>query len=495
MADGESVCGSWNRRYVAATAILILSSCLAAAAFRGVWYDENWSLFLSSHDLPLSRVIVERWLVVVHPPLSDVLGWLIRPLAGDSLFVFRITNLVPAAFVLIALSQARAGTGAFGTLFAILLFSNPWSIRYFAEFRSYFAQICCAAVIIISADEIFTRPGDLRRTDCSLVVSLSVAIIWLLNLHYVAAALSSLVIGTLVVALVVAHKPRWAIATAAAGAFGLVLLALAYSAQRRTVSLTEASFWNTISPLAALELVLGMIALGAVANFTALVAAVIAVGARGNPLSGERQFLVWIAAALLAAALGALIFNAIRPVLVGRYVSILIPLAIAPVAALGAQVVSRRKSLQALLLLNAAVVALASSYKVGRLEDWDAGARFIADQKARCPGTVVHAVPHWQLEPPTHPVLDLNETLMNRRAYERLARRYHFRLEPEGSSRMSADCPTLVWAGHYYRDLPTPAFVAARSGLSPDPQSLAQGRALIIDDNVVMIYPRQQLSK
>jgi hypothetical protein len=437
-------------------------------------------------------VIEKRWLLVAHPPLSDVFGWLMQPVAGDSLFVLRLTNLVPAAFVLVALLQARAGDSAFATLFAILLFSNPWCIRYFAEFRSYFAQICCMAVIIIAAHAIFMREGDLRRSDRRRLLLLSVAIVWLLNLHYVAAALSGLVIGTLAVAFALTKRRRWAIATAAAGLVGVALLACSYLAQRQTLSATAASFWNSISPLGAIELILGMIALGVAANVTALVAAAIALRRPAEPT--ERQFLVWIAAVLLAAAVGAFIFNALRPVLVGRYISILIPVAIAPAAALAAPVVIRRKSLQAVVLLNAAVLALASSYKVGKLGDWDSGARFIADQSARCPSTVVHAVPHWQLEPSTHPVVEPNERLMNQRAYERLARRYGFRLEPLGSSRMSADCPTLVWAGHYYRNLPSPAFVATRTGLSPDPQSLAHGRALIIDDNVLMIYPRQQLS-
>ena len=152
-------------RIVMSLALVIAASYLFASAFRGVWYDENWSLYFSQHDLPLHRVITDRWLHEINPPLSFLLGWLVAPVAGDSLLPYRLTNLVPALLLIATLIRLAGLSRSFRSLFGLLIFANPSTIRYFADFRSYFGQTCCAAALVAAAYSMLASERDLQRRE------------------------------------------------------------------------------------------------------------------------------------------------------------------------------------------------------------------------------------------------------------------------------------------------------------------------------------------
>ena len=478
-------------RIVMGLALVIAASYLFASAFRGVWYDENWSLYFSQHDLPLHRVITDRWLHEINPPLSFLLGWLVAPVAGDSLLPYRLTNLVPALLLIATLIRLAGLSRSFRSLFGLLIFANPSTIRYFADFRSYFGQTCCAAALVAAAYSMLASERDLQRRDAKDLALPAIATLVLLNLHYVGAYLSGVLLGTLITALLLAGKPRFAGAVLGVTIIGLSAAGVSYLAQHETIvsEASSISSWNYTSNSKALGMVAGVLALAIGPNLAALWGALS--GSKraftdGTGASGLRRFARWAVVAILAMALAALALNFIRPALLPRYLSVLAPVAIGPIAALAA--VASKEAVTWLILGNAAVLAAASGYKVAQQQKWSAGARFIAEQVRRCPGTIVHTVPHWQLEP-GQPTILPNEIEMNQFAYERLGRIFGFQPEAQGSGRVSDVCPTIIWTGHYYASPPSPSWAAARVGLRISRDVAKRSHSFVLGDGMLVLFP------
>src|SRR3954454_14372145 len=101
-----------DTRVLIGLSVVIAASYLFASALRGVWYDENWSIYFSQHDLPLRGLITDRWLREIKPPLSFLPGWLVAPLAGDSLLAYRLTNLAPALLLIATLVRLVGLSGS-----------------------------------------------------------------------------------------------------------------------------------------------------------------------------------------------------------------------------------------------------------------------------------------------------------------------------------------------------------------------------------------------
>lgn len=470
--------------------ILVTCSYFFEAASRGVWYDENWSIYLSQHDVPLGSLLTNRWLREINPPGSFLLGWLAAPIAGDRLLPYRLTNLFPAALLLATLILMGRRCRRFSALFGILVFTNPWSVRYFAEFRSYFSQICCAGSVIAGAYYMFTSPNDLRRTDITPLVLPAAGTLIVLNLHYIGAYLSAAMLVALVLGLFIQRKPRFAFAMATTAMAGLTLMAGTYVAQHAAIAseTNVAHFWTKTSNLKAVALVGGMLALSMGLNLPALWAAFLGFkkGPGSDGWGSVRAFVCWSLVAAAAMAAAALVLNFARPALVARYLTVLVPTSIAPLAALGT--IFPTDFLASLILANAALLAVTSGYKVAQQQKWSAGARFIAEHVQRCGGTVVHTVPHWQLEPGPPTILP-NEIEMNQFSYERIGRVFGFRPEPPESRTTSATCDTIIWAGHFYLPPPAPAFAAARVGLSIPPESVERAQSFNLADGVLVVFP------
>ena len=70
--------------FVASLAV-ILTGLVFAAAHKGIWYDEMWSMFMARHDLPLGPTYSQRWSYDVHPPLFSFTSWLFEPVTGESI--------------------------------------------------------------------------------------------------------------------------------------------------------------------------------------------------------------------------------------------------------------------------------------------------------------------------------------------------------------------------------------------------------------------------
>jgi uncharacterized membrane protein len=182
----------------AATLGVCLMFVLILQQQRGLWLDEAWSIWLSGHDIALPRIIRERWITDVHPPLFSAYAWTLEPLLGGSVGAMRLVNLggLPLA-ALTALQAWRRGIDRdFLMLFAVMVAASPFFILYAAEFRSYFLQLLFAACLIAQL-----RMAHAGRASWP---TLGFTALLLVNLHYMGSLIGLILIGAEAVCLVFA---------------------------------------------------------------------------------------------------------------------------------------------------------------------------------------------------------------------------------------------------------------------------------------------------
>jgi len=115
------------------------------------------------------------------------------------------------------------------------------------------------------------------------------------------------------------------------------------------------------------------------------------------------------------------------------------------------------------LLLAVCALSLVSLWRnagaIAGQNGWDAAARVIARQVARCPETAVHVDPRWNRYLASLQPADNARVVAF--AYRHVAARHGFSVEPPQSRRMPRDCPTLFWAQTVSEAMPAEAEVLA----------------------------------
>lgn len=450
-----------------ALGLFTLGLLLLDAKRQGVWIDEIWSLWMSDPSVPYPRVLTERWLQDLHPPLFHAVNWLLSPVLGNDIFVRRLLNLFPCAYFLAILTftgRRSARSARFALVLAVVALTSRGAAWYFPEHRSYFTELCLTGALCALMRELFVRDRDIRLAEEPALVALTfLTIVVTLNLHFIAVVLVGSFLGMAALALL-ARRRWWAaglVIAATAVAFGPVLMALWAELGFLTA---VGDFWTKSGPLDTLKMLVATpahsFADNLVAGFAAVVAAYAAWrGRRGAasasppPAWSPNTDDVWFAATLFAGIVFGMAFllvvNISRPLVVPRYLITLVPLTAGVVATLGADLLLSRRGWTLLFLINAALVLAVFSVKPLTNPRWEGTIKYIRARVEQCPSTKVYGL-DTTIFPYPRP---FNEHIIQDWGYQAMGRENGFSvtlLDPRRPNApvLSNTCPTLLWAEH-----------------------------------------------
>jgi hypothetical protein len=167
--------------------------------------------------------------------------------------------------------------------------------------------------------------------------------------------------------------------------------------------------------------------------------------------SPEAGALALLVVGTVLAAIGLVGLHLLRPILIEKYLMAIVA-AVSVGLALAAgrllEALSPRARIAALAAaLGAAVLALAHNVPLAAERvSWLSTGHAIAEEVARCPGTVVHTDPYWNDE--VMAMLPRDNAQVVPFAYRYVADSFGFRLAPPGSRAVAAACPTVFWGEH-----------------------------------------------
>ncbi|MDE8652666.1 hypothetical protein [Novosphingobium album (ex Liu et al. 2023)] len=439
-----------------ALALLALAVALVwTDLHRGPWYDEFYTDYVTRGGQSWLRQLRESWLADNHPPLFYILArasaWL------GEIETRRLLNLAFAALALagggLVVRDAPRLLPAAGGL-ALLLAANPWTVWAGSDLRSYFLSQCAGAVLALSLAALWIEgtPGSRGRRAAYWG-----ALFFAFNTHII----TTIIAGALVLAFLAgaAWRKDWPqlrallVPALASAALFLVVSAIQYpmwEANTRVFWLAPGFDSARYAIEYAVQRTIG-------ANPVVLLAALAGCGllareaVRSRTLPGELGALLLLATGVAIAVAGLIAIHLLRPILIEKYLSALTATVAAGVA-LGfgrALVALPARAAQVLLLAGLAwtLYALAGNAErtVAR-NSWLGTGRLIAREAARCADTAVHTDGFWNAD--VMAMSPADNRLVAPYAYRSVARRLGFRIERDGSRRISARCPTLFWAEH-----------------------------------------------
>jgi hypothetical protein len=490
-------------------AIVVLT---IAAHQRGIWLDEFWSLWMSRNDLGLADAAHQRWFQDTNPPFYYMAAWLFDPIIGDSVFARRMLNLIPLTMTLAAagyVGRFYERARRFAIVLGVVVIGAPSVVLFFAEHRSYFSQVCFAAMLamVLYVIEIEDRDFELKR-DEGLASIGAVAVLFCFNLNQVAALISGFVLAAAIARSFFGGRRRWAAILIGLGVVSALPLLAAIWAQAPYLKVAARDFWIETDTLEAILTTGSMVKNAILPNVVAFGAAALVTFAalrqglrrsKGPTLASQADPIpwgyVWSMTAALALVCAVLIgLNAIRPLLVSRYLMVLAGYGGAVVAAVCADLIFSRRWLFALFLANGVVLVGYEAYQMSNDANWEATARVVRAQVKACPGTLVYAVaPNLILPPGARPPGPPNALAVQDWSYRHLAALEGFKViidHPTEVARLplARGCPTLLWSEHYQhrRD---PRQIALYSKLAADDATLARVRVFWTEKGFVLIVP------
>jgi len=470
--------GSGQSRFAAllvrASVVLTIAAALAAIAhvchLRSPWYDEFYTLYVTRPSFGWIEALREHWLVDNHPPLFYALArataWL-----GETVEARRLLNLFFAGGALItgwALIRQDRTSRALAVPFVLMLAAQGAALTGSAEIRSYFLSFCAMVLVVLSLVHVWIGEGPPARRRMALLTGTALVAF---NTHIA----TSLAAGGAFLPFVAlaAWRRDWArlrLLMVPAMVGGLVFVATVAVQARLWVANTTA-FWIPPGFDQARWSIEKMAQYCATANFAILAAAMFGFGLLGLRWLRERRMSAALEVAMLL-GLGVVIALALmlaihmwRPFIVSKYLIALIP-GLAMVMALGFRETARAAgpAVGAGLVVASGLLTLNAMHRnigvIEKLAGWNWSTGEVARIVRECPDTAVHVDPWWNrdltaLKP------DDNARVIAW-AYRHMAARGHFRVEPERSRRISASCPTLVWAEHVKQPGPDAAAILAR---------------------------------
>jgi hypothetical protein len=486
-------------KIVAVLFVYVLAASILVAHMKGVWLDEIWSLWMSQHDVSFSQALHQRWLQDTNPPYFYMFAWLFEPLTRLDLFASRLLNLIPLVLAVAGflwLGVTRPKLRAFLIVYASLIICSAFFVEDFSQLRSYFSQLCMASVLASALYAVETEQGDFDGRDLGLAALILVTATAVMSFHQVSALITGAVLGFMGIAHVLAHRVRWgAVFLVIAFVAGLPLV-FAEIGEIPYLRTGLPAFWVTTSTWEALHIVASQTIKALLLNAAAAGAAVyVLTGLRQapvRPFSPPLRFTIVMAIALGAACVAVVALNAVKPLIVPRYLIMLTPYWRAALAALGAEVILSRRWIFALFIANAAIVTAYTTQDEAFTGNWEDGASIVSDAVDACPKTIVYAVDPFIMTPPgvAPPPADNTETV-HEWGYAYVASNYGFQVHVIHPAALSAlplspTCPTLLWSEHDYNNRLGLKDIARRARLPSDPGSLARMKLTRTDSGYVL---------
>ncbi|MET4898254.1 hypothetical protein RN629_14000 [Sphingomonadaceae bacterium jetA1] len=475
--------------------LTLMTAMVCAMRFRGPWYDEFYTLYVTRPGIPLS-LSIHHWLADNHPPLFYALvratAWL-----GDAVEARRAVNLMlfSGAGVQIAWRLRPAPLRRIGWVYAIAI-AGAWpAIQRAAELRSNYLAFASAAVAVaalVAFDQYRARRPRLAWAMMAL------ALLVAFNVHLAASIMMGGVVGAAILRRLLARDRR-----AAASLISAAMLAALPMLGHLALSFTriEANtrqFWiqgGVNSARWAIETEVFHNLTGNIpVTLAAMIGTVLLARAawRGRRLPPEADMALTL---LLGWAMGCALLVALhlwRPFIIDRYLVALHP-PLAMVLALGATaLLDRLRGRVALLLYLAMTVAALATIRdqFARtiiLPSWYDTGRAIATIRGRCPATRVQVDLAGNRAVLDSPPAD-NARVMPF-AYAMVARRMGFPLASPADHSMDRHCPTLFWTEHVAGESVTADGLAAplrAAGFPIGPVRLLR----LGDGHVLMAWPQ-----
>jgi hypothetical protein len=443
-----------NRSFPFLTLLLLFAALVWTCLHRGPWYDEFYTQYVTRSGVPWTTALRSMWLTDNHPPLYYALArattWL------GTIDQHRLLNLAVAGMAVLgglAIVRDVPRLAPTATALVFALAANPWTLIAGSELRSYFLSLCAGAVLALSLCAIRLAGGAGGRARQA---TYWIAALVGFNLHIV----TSLTCAALVAPFLAAALLRrdWAEVRAIALAplvAGLILVAV--SAVQLPIWLANTQVfwiegglwsarwaveWPLIRTLQANLVVLA----GALGGGVLLAREVL----RRRP-SGEAGALALLVGGVVLTIVGLVSLHLLRPMLIEKYLMAMVAaVAVGIALACGKLLESlgprwRALALAAALVATALALVTNARAAAGRVS-WFGSGGVVAAEVARCPGTVVHADGAWNDD--VAGMLPRENAQVVPFAYRYVADALGFALEPVGSRRMSATCPTVFWGDH-----------------------------------------------
>jgi len=135
-----------------------ITMAIVSTLFRPLWRDEYWALFFSDPDLNLNKLVSDRLVRDVHPPLYFYTIYKIRQLIDDTLLL-RFLNLLWLATAGFAAWRLSSRPSRHLALFLFACFTSYWAIFFTAEVRPYAALYGLTIMLTVLTAELSLREG------------------------------------------------------------------------------------------------------------------------------------------------------------------------------------------------------------------------------------------------------------------------------------------------------------------------------------------------
>lgn len=434
--------------------VTLVSAMVAAMRWRGPWYDEFYTLYITRPGVPLPYAF-GRWLADNHPPLFYALAratnWL-----GATVEQRRLVNLfvLVGATVQLAWWLIPQALRRLGWVFVIGLASAWPAIDRAAELRSNYLAFASAAVAVAALVAFDRGQRPHRRTEWAM---LTVALLIAFNVHLAA----SIVVGSLTAVMILRRliAREWPSALRLFAAAGLaatpMLVHLLWSFGQ--IEANTRSFWipgGFDAARWAIEIE-GLDSLTANPAITVLAGIGFAMLAwrswRDRRLAAPADLALTLAVGLGIAIIVMVAIHLWRPFIIGRYLVTLHP-PIAMILALGVTALLDRVRPLFVVLLSAAM----SVFAIGAIQahlgrtlaqpSWYGTGHTIAAIRRGCPTTRIHVHAAGNSIAMAAPPVENRAVFPF--AYRIVAAHFGFPLTPASGHSMASDCPTLFWTEH-----------------------------------------------
>ncbi|QTH22350.1 hypothetical protein HRJ34_02125 [Rhizorhabdus wittichii] len=452
---GDMKAGGGRRAGDAAVAValaIIVTALAAAALLGGPTLDDHWTIYLSDSTRGLAKLVEERWILDIRPPVFDAWATLLHMVGIDSIPLARLISSLPAVVLLVlavrAFSRRLPDEAPFFAIFLLLVLSTPAAVRAFGVYRGDFWQLAAFAIqILLVRHVLFVQKDYRRKTDAVLALFALPATFAAITIDYGGALFGGIVAMATILAAIARGLRRWArsLLITVALAVATVIAMISWQAGAWAANFDLYQNWIEMSYGSAGAIIAALLFGTILHNPIALAGGYLG---REQWSRGDTGFAIIIGAALVAALVAIMQIDAQRRLITFSNSSDVAVLVTALMATAGAKIADRRMWMNA--LAGVAILSVTVSATVnGSGSGWQSGAKRISRIVAACPQTQVFAVSGWRLDDGSASRAARREEPVFTIGYKRLARSYGFTaiVIPRDRPATAAPgrCPVLLW--------------------------------------------------
>jgi hypothetical protein len=349
-----------------------------------------------------------------------------------------------------------------------MLLASVKTTEYFGELRSYFSSIMMTGMLLIFWRATLSGGKDFdRRSDMLFAALIVLTLTISLQIHFVGSFIQGVLALAWLATLAARRYYRWFAVVLGGTVAGSLFISTYFVVQSVQWKTAIDFLWISTSPLEAIGLVAGAVALALVmfpaVTFAAFLRLHFARGRRtatidsGGRLEASADYRLAILIALVSSAAILMVVNYFRPILVGRHMLAYQPMVYAILADLAWTSMFARPRLTLVLGVNVAGLAIMAPILQSRVTRWDDTIRYVARAVEKCRDTRVYAMDPWFLRVGGGSNFARREGAVFGWAYRTAGRQHRFPvtiLRPGDSLPAVAGggCRTLLWVEHYSRN-------------------------------------------